>query len=202
MPTDNTIVDVIKQLPSVTLNDAATDNSQTKANQSDINLRGDHNVVTLTPTSTINQKKRKTYNIFLFLILIGFIIAAALAYSAIDKQTNNLAKYVQEQQHKILSESKSYTDANVVSALSEVKDELAKIAYQSQEGSRNIIRIQLIREYDMYLIDGKNTINHRELTALRDLYKYYLSIDGNHDVPPRAFQFEQMLAKKQITMIE
>jgi len=195
-PSSDTIVDVVKHLPPVTLTDQ--DSSQMNPNQSDVSLKGDHNTVTLQSSANDMQKKTSsTLTIILFVIIIGMNV-----YNIIQDNSNKSLADVQQQHNRLLLEAKSYTDIAIAQSLSEVKHEMIKSVVQSQDGNRYIIRIQLIKDFDRYLIDGVNTINHRDLEALREVYKYYLSIGGNHDVPPRAFQFEQMIAKKQITVVD
>lgn len=195
-PSSNTIVDVMKHLPSVTLTDH--DSSQMNPNQSDVSLKGDHNTVTLQSSANDMQKKTSsTLTIILFVIIAGMS-----AYNIIQDNSNRYLADVQQQHNKLLLEAKSYTDIAIARSLAEVKREMTKSVVQAQDGNRYIIRIQLIKDFDRYLIDGVNTINHRDLEALREVYKYYLSIGGNHDVPPRAFQFEQMIAKKQIVITD
>jgi len=195
-PSSDTIVDVVKHLPPVTLTDQ--DSSQMNPNQSDVSLKGDHNTVTLQSSANDMQKKTSsTLTIILFVIIVGMNV-----YNIIQDNSNKSLADVQQQHNRLLLEAKSYTDIAIAQSLSEVKHEMIKSVVQSQDGNRYIIRIQLIKDFDRYLIDGVNTINHRDLEALREVYKYYLSIGGNHDVPPRAFQFEQMIAKKQITVVD
>jgi len=195
-PVNDTIVDVMKHMPSVTLTDR--DSSQMNPNQSDVSLKGDHNTVTLQSSANDMQKKTSsTLTIILFVI-----IACMSVYNIIQDNSNKYLADVQQQHNKLLLEAKAYTDMSIAQSLNELKIEMAKSVVQAQDGNRYVISIQLIKDFDRYLIDGVNTINHRDLEALREVYKYYLSIGGNHDVPPRAFQFEQMIAKKQIVITD
>lgn len=204
----NPVTDVIKHMPSVTLNER--DDSEVNPNASDLSLRGDNNTVNVTSTSDIQQKKPMQTNLVLILLILSNIISSALIVTLYQRYTDNFTTTSIADHAAIRNEAHVYTDDAVASAFNKIKTEFAQTTADAlssavataQDGNRNIIRIQLIGAYDAYLIDGATTIKRRDLDGIRDMYAYYLSIHGNHDVPPRAFMFEQMLAKHQIQIIE
>ena len=200
----------MKNIPNINLNLKDSDKSQTNPNKSDLRLKGDHNQIHVSSSSDIRQRKNPSLLLSVFLFALINACLGVFIFVAHDHYSTKRNKIAQEQHKELQRSIIRYTDSAIIKAVTESNEKfsdkiekvLSEVITTAQEGNRNIIRVQLIREYDEYLIDGKTEIRQRDLDGLKYMYNYYILIGGNHDIPPRDFQFNQMIAKKQIIVIE
>lgn len=164
-------------LPDINFNDNSKNQSSVET-RGQVDVYGSNNSVVLNPTtsspnsSKFKYLKIKYQDVVLFLLYVLFGYVYINQFDEINEKINNIEKRI------------TLTEQHNI------------------EGNRQIARIHIMHDLERFVTGERSTISRSDLVGLEGLYNYYVSINGNHDVPIWWFEFQRRIKTGQITVVD